>query len=59
VAVETRVLPVAVGLGDRRQAGLAAQGCEEPVGVEGQQVVESGGLRVQERAGEKAYQYIL
>ncbi|GAP50274.1 uncharacterized protein SAZU_5130 [Streptomyces azureus] len=55
VAVEPRVLPVAVGLGDRRQTGLAPQGCEEPVGVEGQQVAESGGLRVQERAGEKVY----
>ena len=55
VAVETGVLPVAVGLGDRRQAGLAPQGREEPVGVEGQQVVEGGGLRVQERAGKKAY----
>ena len=55
VAVETRVLPVAVGLGNRRQAGLAPQGREEPVGVEGQQVVQGGGLRVQERAGEKAY----
>nr|WP_199834798.1 hypothetical protein [Streptomyces sp. NRRL WC-3618] len=54
VTVEPRVLPVAVGLGNRRQTRLAPQGREEPVGVEGQQVFQGGGLRIEERAGEKA-----
>ncbi len=47
VAVQPAALPVAVGRLGQRQAGLAAEGREQPVRIERHQVAQVGALRVE------------